>query len=279
MRKDGRRIRTLQPMYQVMAHLLVERSDSMNMIELDIPEEPLRQYRKDAKERGYRFSHLTIILAAYVRTVSQYPLLNRFVVNKRVFARNEISVGMVVLKPGKDEGTMNKMYFEPTDTIFDIQKKLDKYVEENREEGDTNSTDDIVRKLLAIPGLCRVAVNILKWMDLHDLLPKSIIQASPLHCSMSITNLASIGTNHIYHHIYNFGTTSLFVSMGNTRDVPIVHPGGEVEYRHCIPWGVVMDERIADGCQYAHAFKAMQKYLRNPKLLEEPPKSVVEDIP
>lgn len=278
MRKDGRRIRTLQPMYQVMAHLLVERNDAMNMIELNIPEEPLKQYRLEAKERGYRFSHLTIVLAAYVRTLAEFPLLNRFVVNKRVYARNEISVGMVVLKPGKDEGTMNKMYFEPTDTIFDIQKKLDKYVNENREDGDTNATDDIVRKLLAIPGLCRVAVNILKWMDNHNILPYSIIKASPMHCSMSITNLASIGTNHIFHHTYNFGTTSIFVSMGNPREIP-VRKGGEIEFRHCIPWGIVMDERIADGCQFANAFKVMHKYLHNPSLLEEAPRVVNVDIP
>lgn len=278
MRKDGRRIKTIQPMYQVMAHLLVERSDSMNMIELNIPEEPIHKYLIESKKQGYRFSHLSVVIAAYVRTIAEYPLMNRFVVNKRIYARNEIAVGMVVLKPGKDEGTMNKMYFQPSDTIFDIQEKIDRYVEENRAEGDTNSTDDIVRKLLAIPGLCRFAVNVLKWMDMHDIMPAAIIKASPMHCSMSITNLASIRTNHIYHHTYNFGTTSLFISMGNLREVP-VRRHGEIEFERCIPMGVVMDERIADGCQYSRAFKYMQKYLADPRLLETPPERVVEDIP
>ncbi len=278
MRKDGRRIKTLQPMYQVAAHIMAERNDAMNMIELNIPEEPIKHYLNESKKAGYRFSHLSVVLAAYVRTMSQYPLLNRFVVNKRVYARNEIAVGMVVLKPGKDEGTMNKMYFKPTDTIFDIQKTIDRYVEDNRQAGDTNKTDDIVRKLLAVPGLCRFGVNFLKWVDKNGWLPKSIIDASPMHCSMTITNLASIRTNHIYHHVYNFGTTSLLVAMGNLREVP-VRKKGEIEFQRCIPLGVVMDERIADGCQFANAFKQMQQYLLDPRQLEQPPETVVEDIP
>lgn len=278
MRADGRRIRTLQPLYILASHIMAERSDAMNMIELDIPLAPIHDYMNETKAQGHHFSHLGIIIAAYVRTISQHPLLNRFVVNKRVFARNEIAIGMVVLKPGKDEGTMNKMYFKPTDTIFDIQNKLDEYINNNRAEGDTNSTDDLINKLLAIPGLARFAVNLIKFMDKLDLLPKSIIDASPMHCTMTITNLASIRTNYIYHHIYNFGTTSMLTAMGNLREVP-VRRHGQIEFERCIPLGVVMDERIADGCQFANAFKDMQKYLKNPKLLEVPPERVVEDIP
>lgn len=278
MRADGRRIRTLQPLYILASHIMAERSDAMNMIELDIPLAPIHDYMNETKAQGQHFSHLGIIIAAYVRTISQHPLLNRFVVNKRVFARNEIAIGMVVLKPGKDEGTMNKMYFKPTDTIFDIQNKLDEYINNNRAEGDTNATDDLINKLLAIPGLARFAVNLIKFMDKLDLLPKSIIDASPMHCTMTITNLASIRTNYIYHHIYNFGTTSMLTAMGNLREVP-VRRHGQIEFERCIPLGVVMDERIADGCQFANAFKDMQKYLKNPKLLEVPPERVVEDIP
>lgn len=278
MRADGRRIKTLQPLYQVAMHIMAERSDSMNMIELDIPLEPIQKYLNETKKQGYRFSHLALVIAAYVRTISQYPLLNRFIVNKRIYARNEIAIGMVVLKPGKDEGTMNKMYFEPTDTIFDVQRKVDDYINNNRADGDTNATDGIVTALLSIPGLLRFGVNFLKWADKHGLLPKSIIAASPMHCTMTITNLASIRTNYIYHHIYNFGTTSMIAALGNSREVP-VRRRGEIEFEKCMPMGVVMDERIADGCQYANAFKEMQRYLKDPHLLETPPEKVIEDIP
>lgn len=277
MRKDGRRIKTAQPMYQVAMHVMAERNDAMNMIELDIKHEPLHQYVNKKRNEGVAISHLAIVIAAYVRTVSQYPALNRFIVNKRLYARNEIAVGMVVLKPGDTDGTMNKMYFRPDMTIFEVQKTLDEYIEQNRQTGDTNKTDNLIRVLLSIPGLCRLGVNLLKWLDKHNILPRAIIEASPFHCSMTITNLASIGTNYIYHHVYNFGTTSMIMAMGNLREVP-VKKHGEIDFERCIPLGVVMDERIASGCQYAMAFRIMQKYLKNPELLEVPPETVVEDI-
>lgn len=277
MRKDGRRIKTAQPMYQVAMHVMAERNDAMNMIELDIKHEPLHQYVNKKRNEGVAISHLAIVIAAYVRTISQYPALNRFIVNKRLYARNEIAVGMVVLKPGDTDGTMNKMYFRPDMTIFEVQKTLDEYIEQNRQTGDTNKTDNLIRILLSIPGLCRLGVNLLKWLDKHNILPRAIIEASPFHCSMTITNLASIGTNYIYHHVYNFGTTSMIMAMGNLREVP-VKKHGEIAFERCIPLGVVMDERIASGCQYAMAFRIMQKYLKNPELLEVPPETVVEDI-
>lgn len=277
MRADGRRIKTMQPMYQVAAHIMHLRNDSMNMIEIDLEHEPMHKYLNEKRKQGEHFSHLSLIIAAFIRTVAEYPFLNRFVVNKRIYARNELAVGMVVLKPGDYEGTMNKMYFQPSDTIYDVQETVDKYVSENRESGDTNSTDKLIRTLLSIPGLCRVGVCLFKWMDKHGLLPKSIIQASPFHCSMTITNLASIRTNYIYHHIYNFGTTSMLMAMGNSREVP-VRRRGEIEFVKSIPLGIVMDERIASGSHYALAFKRFEYYLKNPHLLETPPETVKEDI-
>ena len=99
---------------------------------------------------------------------------------------------------------------------------------------------------------------------------------SPFHNSLCISNLASIRTNHIYHHCYEFGTTSVFITMGNLREVPR-RSGGEVVFERCIPLGVVMDERICSGSYFALAFRKIRKYLRNPELLELPPEVVNED--
>lgn len=278
MRADGRRIKTFFPMYQVAAHIMSERNDSMNMIELDIKNDPLQEYLNKKRKEGYRFSHLALVLAAFSRTVAEFPYLNRFIVNKRVYARNELTVGMVVLKPGETDETMNKMTIPRESTIYDVQKILEEYVDQNREKGETNSTDKLISTLLSIPGLCRFGVNLLKWADKHNLLPKSVIDASPFHCTMTITNLASIRTNFIYHHVYNFGTTGMILALGNMKYVPVKRHG-QMEFDKCIPIGMVMDERIATGLEYAKAFERMEEYLLHPELLEEPVKEVVEDIP
>lgn len=277
MRKDGRLIKTLDPMYKLISHIMAERSDSMNMIELTVLQDPIRKYMRKKKEEGYTFSHLSVILAAFVRTIADYPFLNRFVVNKRTYARNEVAIGMVVLKPGETDGTMNKMFFDPSNTIYDIQKIFDEYVERNRGDGLTNSTDKLMAFLLSIPGLARFGVNLIKFLDKHNMLPKAVINASPFHCTMTITNLASIGTNYIFHHIYNFGTTSMLMAMGNTREDPVKRHG-EIVFDKVIPIGLVMDERIGSGAQFAQACKKLQYYLQNPEVLEQPPEEVKQDI-
>ena len=277
MRADGKRLRNVDPMYTVANYIMSERNDALNMITLDIPVAPIQHYLNQCRKNGKKISYMAILIAAYLRTMAQYPELNRFVVNRKPYARNEIAVAMVVLKSGKDhEGTMTKMYLNPTDTIFDVQDTIDKFVEENRQSPENNKTEKLIKVLLSIPGLLPVGVGLFKWMDKHGLLPKAIIDASPFHNSLCITNLASIRTNHIYHHCYNFGTTSVFFAMGNQREVP-KRLGDEIVFERCMPIGVVMDERIASGSYFALAFRYMQKHLNDPSLLETPPAEVVPD--
>ncbi len=218
MRVDGTRIKHGDPMYSVVPHIMSERSDAMNMIALFIPVVPMNRYIKEKKAQGIEISHLALVIAAYVRTVAEFPSLNRFIVNRKIYARKGISIGMVVLKPNGE--TMNKFYLDPGDDIFTVNEKMMKYINDSRRVEDENPTDKIIKILVGIPGLLRVGVAVLKWADKHGLLPQSILDASPMHESMVVTNLASIGTNHIFHHIYNFGTVSEVVALGNLRNMP-----------------------------------------------------------
>jgi hypothetical protein len=268
MRADGKKVKNVDPMYLIAPYIMNKRVDSMNMTTIDIPHEPIQKYINKKRKEGINISHMALIIAAYVKTMSQYPELNRFVVNKRVYQRNEIAVGMVVLQSLEShEGTMSKMYFNENDDIFAVNDKINKYVSENREAPENNGTEKIMKFLLSVPGLLPVGVSFLKFLDRHGLLPKAIIDMSPFHMSFGITNLASIRTNHIYHHCYEFGTTSVFLAMGNTREVA-KRKGGEIVFEKCIPIGVTMDERICSGSYFATAFRALKKYLANPELLE-----------
>jgi len=276
MRKDGRRVKNIPAMYAVAPYFMDKRYDAQNMVEVRIPFDPMAHYVHEKRAQGFDVSYLALVIAAFLRTTAELPYLNRFIVNKRVYARSEFAVGMVVLKPGDMDGTMNKMYFELEDDIFAVQKRIDEYVSTNRGQGDTNSTDKVIRILLGIPGLLSFGTGLLKFLDRHGLLPYAIIKASPFHNTMVITNLSSIHTNHIYHHIYEFGTTSLIAAMGNTIEVP-KRVKGEIVFEKCMPIGIVMDERICSGTYYARAFNRLSMYLRDPRLLEGPPKAVNRD--
>ncbi len=278
MRPDGRKTKNVCSLYRVAAHFMSRRYDSMNMITLNIPLEPIRKYLNEKKKEGVYLSHMGVFISAYLRTLAEFPHLNRFIVNKQIYSRNEISVGMVVLKAGDiNQETMSKMYFEPGDTIFDVQKKIDEYIEENRNMSTNNSTDKIIDILLSVPGLLNIGVKLIKLLDRYGLLPRAIIDASPFHESLLITNLASIRTNHIYHHTYEFGTTSVAMAMGNLIEVP-KRKGDEIALERCIPVGLVMDERIATGVYFAQAFRKFKEYLHDPSKLEVPAEKIVTDF-
>ena len=277
MRADGKRLKHVDPMYTIVPHIMDKRYDAMNMITIDIPYESVQNYLNAKRKEGTPMSHMAVIIAAYLRTCAKYPALNRFIMNKKVYARNHYAVSMVVLTPGTDgEETMSKMYFEPTDTIFDVNNKINEFVEKNRNAPKENNMEKFMSALLSVPGLLTVGIGLIKILDKWGLLPRWIIDLSPFHNSMVISNLISIRTNHIYHHVYEFGTTGVLITMGNFREVA-KRKGGEIVFEKTIPLGVVMDERICSGYYFSKAFRELQKYVKDPSLLEVPPEEVVKD--
>lgn len=274
-RSDGYRVKNVDMMYTIVPYIMPRRSDACNAVTVHIPLEPLRQYIHRRRDEGFHTSYMYLVLAAYVRAIAKYPAINRFVANKRIYARRGIWVGMVVQRPGNAEGTMGKFSFEAGDTIGDVTKKLNDFVGNNRQE-DANATDALMRKLTAIPSILNVGVGIFKLMDKCGILPRSIINASPFHCSMVISNLASIRTNHIHHHIYDFGTVGSIITMGNMVDIPVQRASG-ITLEKNIPLGIVCDERVCSGYYYAKVFAEIRRLLAHPELLETPPETVVLD--
>ena len=279
MRKDGKRVKKINPMYSVVPHIMNERNDSLNYITVKLPYKPIHEYMNLCRRNGCPVSHMALLLTAYLRVVAQNPELNRFVVNRKVFAHNDFKVALVVLKPGSEsEETMGKVEFSLYDTLFDVNRKINEYVSTNRKASEENGMDKVAGTLVHIPGLLRFGVALFKFLDRHGLLPRVIIDASPFHSSLTISNLASIRTKEIYHHIYNFGTTSVFITMGTPEKNLEMVEGVPSEVRY-IPLGVVMDERIGSGLLFAQAFRRFASYLEHPEVLEQPPETVLLDSP
>ena len=198
-RADGKRVRKADPMYTVVPYIMNKRNDAMNMTTVDIPVEPIQDYINAKRKEGIRLSHMSVVTAAYLRIAYEFPLLNNFIVNKKIYTHNEFKVAMVVLKSlATEEETMSKVQFELDDNIFEVNEKMDAYVETNRQASTKNNTDKMISFLVSLPGVCNIAVGLFKLLDRYGLLPKFITDLSPFHASLTITNLASIRTNHIY---------------------------------------------------------------------------------
>ena len=269
MRCDDRKVSQDEPIYFLIPYFLTHRYDAMNMITVDIPEEPLRSYMNQKRKEGRPVNHMALLITAYLRTLDKYPDLNRFIGGRTIYEHVDKTVSMVVLKPGGGE-SMNKITLDDKDTLFDVQKKIESFVDVSRNEEDDQSLDKAIHVLLKLKPLLGFLMAILRFADRHGLLPKALVKASPFHASMLISNLASIRTNHIYHHVYEFGTTSVSVTIGTMHEVPKRTSEG-VKFERCIPLGVVMDERIASGLYFANAFNHFRKLLAKPEQLEKLP--------
>lgn len=276
-RPDGKKVKNVESMYAIMPYIMVERNDALNYITEHFEYKPMHDYIIKKRKEGIHLSHMDIIMAAYVRVLAEYPWINRFIVNKKIYARNEISVDTIILRPGSPNATSAKVYLERTDTVFDVNEKFQKLLEEKRSIEEDNSMDKIIKFFLAVPPLTGFVIGTLKWMDKHGWLPKKIIDISPFHSSLIISNLASIRTTEIYHHIYNFGTTSLFITIGKSIKRPVEDKDGNIIMKRYMPIGVAMDERICSGSYFAKVFRRLEEYITNPELLETPTQIINED--
>ena len=281
-RNDGRRLRTISPYMAITPFIMPQRNDACNQfsdsIEITETDRFLRTQRKEGM-KGLGMLHLFV--AAYVRAVSQYPSLNRFISGQRVYARNNIEVVMTIkrsLDPTAEESSI-KVALTPADTLPDVYRKMEDAIADIKNNVE-NGTDKLAGLIMSMPRfLINFAVKcILRPMDYLFGLPKPILNASPFHGSMIITDIGSLGIPPIYHHIYNFGNLSVFVSFGAKYRKMEVDLSGAMRERKYIDFKVNTDERITDGSNYAAAFKIMRRCVAHPEQLMTPPEVVREDV-
>lgn len=280
--KEGRRIKSDSPMNAVSPFIMPTRTGASNIFHATVDIGKCEQLIRELKNEGMKgLGMMHLFIASYVRTVSLYPGINRFIQGQRVYARKNIEVCLTIKKELKLNApeTVIKVNATPYDTLTSIYEQLSKEIETNRQMGDQNNMDAVARLLVKLPSLIlRFTVWILKIFDYFGILPRYLTKLSPFHGSMFITNMGSLGMPPIFHHLYNFGNLPLFVAMGAKRTEYVLNKEGNVDKRRLIDFTFVCDERICDGHYYATAFKKLKKILENPDQLLLAPEQVVEDI-
>ncbi len=278
--REGRRIKSVDPFTSIIPFIMVERSDSQNSITESFDVSGAEKLISELRQQGYdAIGILHIIIASYVRTVSQYPKINRFIRGQRLYARNGIAVNVTIKRKMnlEDNETTIKLHFNPADTLFDVYDKLNAALKKAYEE-DTD-TDNAARVIGYIPRLLKkFTMWVLKTLDYFDLLPSSLIEASPFHGSLFITNMASLNIPPVRHHLYNFGNIPVFIAFGAKRHVQRFDRDGNLERYKVVDFIANLDDRICEGFYYAQCLKSLKKCMENPSCLTVPPESVVEDV-
>ena len=280
-RPDGRRLSTIDPIVRITPDLMPMRCDAQVFLQHKLDYELMARYIASQSAKGERITFMNIIVAAYVRAVSQHPEVNRFIMNKQYYSRANCTVSFTMLKDPHDPEmgeTAVKIKFDPTDTIYDVRDRMAAVVEANRGIEQKNFADKLARGVLAVPGLATAVVALVRLLDRYGLCPGSLLDGLPFHTGMYITNNASIGLHHVNHHIYNFGSTGLFFGMGTVERSVTMDAKGNVKLKRWLPLGITADERVCSGAFYAGFFSTMLACLNNPEQLEMPPESVKYDL-
>lgn len=279
-RRDGRRIRTLPAMSYISPYIMKVRSDSQNKFEDVIDIARAEQYLDEKHKEGYTdMTLLHVIIAAYLRVVSERPGINRFIAGHRIFARNNVECLMTIKRDMTLDApdTCIKVEFDPRDSIYNVYKKFQRTVIEAKEN--PGDFEDVVGGLVKLPGfILRGAISLLRGLDYIGHLPKALLKVSPFHGSVAVTSMGSLGIPAIYHHLYDFGNLPCFIAYGRIFSDEVTRPDEIKEKHHFVTFKVVTDERICDGFYYASAFKLMKRYLQHPEILDTPAERVVEDV-
>lgn len=272
-RRDGRLMRELDSMHFIVPLIYPNRCDNEAFISerIDLTNANAYLERKNAENPEYKYNLFQLIVTAILKTITLRPKMNRFIVNKNTYERNEVSAAFVVKKLFADDGAeaLAFIHSKPEDNIDTVHDTIYRKVSTCRGDNSEDSSTDTMDILNKMPRfISKFLVSILCFLDRHGWIPQSIIATDPYYSTVVLSNLGSIKLHSGYHHLTNWGTNSVFVAIGEKKPRPFFNPDGSFEMRDSVDLGLTIDERIADGYYYSKTVRLLRKLLENPELLE-----------
>jgi chloramphenicol O-acetyltransferase len=272
-RSDGTLIKDIPAFDRLIPYMMNRRYDATNFAKVEFDMTNLHQLLRDLRAKGHKVGVMDAVIAAYARLLQKIPELNRFIANKKIYQRNHVCVSFAILRRAEGDEVQEsavKVYMQPDEDILSISQKIRDTIKENEQPQSKNNMDRFVDRLMSVPLLPGFLVGTIKWLDKRGILPRKIIALSPFHTSMFISNLASIQMNYVYHHLYDFGTTSLFITLGMPRRVS----DEKGNTKRMMTLGISLDERICTGAIWAKALFEFKRTLENPEQLLGSPASI-----
>lgn len=272
-RYDAYRIRDIDGLHFYMAYLMPKRTDAEVYINQKIDVTELLEYIKKKNESGERKVTLFhCMIAAVARTLKMRPLLNRYISGKRYYMRHDISMGFTIKKKFTDHSEETLMIYHPKDeeNLCAITDRLSPQVKEAKKEDGGMQVDGILNIVKKLPKpIMELFMLFMNFADSHGLMPKSFSSVDTNYCTVLLSNLGSIKCDAVYHHLNNFGTNGIVITIGEIHKEMILNENSEPEVRDIVNIGVTLDERIADGFYFARSLKLIKHLFKNPELLDK----------
>ena len=271
-RSDGKKVKGMNIIEKAEPFFMNQRIDAVNYYKAQIPCNAMDEFIAKERRNGNHYTYMHLMFATLVRILYTRKKMNRFIMRGSIYQRNTISISMDIKKKLNDEADniTCKFYFTGRESLEEVRKIIDDEIARNLQTEETHKTTKVASRLGKLPDfLFRWFMALARFLDRHGMLPKALIKASPFHTSCFLTNLKSIKLGYIYHHLYNFGTTSIFVAMGKEKLEPYVDKNKEVKVGKFLNIGFSLDERVADGLYMGNTIRLIENILANPDSLTE----------
>jgi hypothetical protein len=268
-RPDGELVRDLPPTKGIVPYLMRGRNESAVYFEQQVA-----MRHADAYIREFNVAHpdapITIqhmLMWAIAQILEQFPTMNRFVVGGRLYQRKDIwfTYSAKQSLKGKSPLIVIKRRFDPAEPFADMVRDMQEQLRADRYGGRIGPSDQEAALILKFPGVIRrLILTVGRWGDAFGLLPGSMIEHDPLYGSVFFANLASIGMDACYHHLYEYGSIGIFGVIGR----PVPEPGSPTsgpDRRRSMTLRWTFDERCEDGLVAGYALKRCKQMLEDPR--------------
>ena len=288
-RPDGYLLRDIDPMHIIMPLVWPNRCDNegyiferLNVDAVDAYLEAKNAAAREAEgnpEDFFKYTMFHFVVAVMMKTMTLRPKLNYFIANKRMYQHKELTGAFTIKKKFADDAEEGLARFKakPEDNIDSVREFIRGQIfdirgtREDMSDAKGDATSDAMAALSKIPFfLVRFVAWVCRCLDKHGRVPKVLVGSDLFQNSVVFSNLGSIKMKAGYHHLENWGTTSLFVIIGEKQVRPFFNEDGTYEMHDSLDLGITIDERIADGYYYSKTLRLVRKLFANPELLDAP---------
>jgi len=271
---DGVQVPANDPVTLLMPYIMLRRTDSEAYFNFRLDVSRVEDFIRDHQEDIPGLSIFHFFFAVIVRCCATTPQVNRFICENKLYQRDHVRIAMNVKKNLTVEGaeTIINPTFEKNATLKEIVEITNKSAEEAFADLDNpqSDVDKLTKTLEKLPHfILNAFIKLMMRLDRKGKLPKALVKAQPFHSGFYVTNVGSIGLPVIYHHLYEFGTTSIFVAIGKKETDTTMDRHGKMSRKRILPVKMVMDERICDGFTFSRAYRTIVNIFAHPEQLLE----------
>lgn len=246
--------------------LMKGRNDSIAYYPVTIEVESLMAYLERVKGTPDQLSLFEAVMLALTRILRERPTLNRYIIGRRLYQRRDVQLSFIARREFVEDSTETNVFVKvfPEDDAATALRKIRGEIR-TAKAGEEKSDDRLIELFMRLPrSLLQVAINLLSLWDFYVDTPGFLRGVDPLRCSAYVANLGSVGLNAAYHHLFEWGTCSLFVTIGKVMPTVVVGEDGKPTVRRTLELKIALDERIADGFYDARALELFDTYLNDP---------------